>query len=58
MPSNSDMIKWAEQGRLHIKYTSCDSQAAAANQMYMGYQGPILQLFQAVLQLQDKVVLL
>ena len=30
MPSNSDMIKWAEQGRLHIKYTSCDSQAAAA----------------------------
>ena len=21
MPSNSDMIKWAEQGRLHIKYT-------------------------------------
>ena len=30
MPSNSDMIKWAEQGRLHIKYTSCDSQGAAA----------------------------
>ena len=23
MPSNSDQIKWAEQGRLHIKYTSC-----------------------------------
>jgi hypothetical protein len=23
MPSNSDMIKWAEQGRLHIKYTNC-----------------------------------
>ena len=22
MPSNSDMIKWAEQGRLHIKYTN------------------------------------
>ena len=21
MPSNSDLIKWAEQGRLHIKYT-------------------------------------
>ena len=20
MPSNSDLIKWAEQGRLHIKY--------------------------------------
>ena len=23
MPSTSDMIKWAEQGRLHIKYTNC-----------------------------------
>jgi len=23
MPTNSDMIKWAEQGRLHIKYTNC-----------------------------------
>ena len=23
MPSNSDQIKWAEQGRLHIKYTLC-----------------------------------
>ena len=23
IPSNSDMIKWAEQGRLHSKYTSC-----------------------------------
>ena len=22
MPSNSDLIKWAEQGRLHVKYTS------------------------------------
>ena len=22
MPSNSDLIKWAEQGRLHIKYTN------------------------------------
>jgi deoxyhypusine synthase len=22
MPSNSDLIKWAEQGRLHIKYTA------------------------------------
>ena len=30
MPSNSDQIKWAEQGRLHIKYTSCTSAAAAA----------------------------
>jgi len=23
MPSNSDLIKWAEQGRLHIKYVDC-----------------------------------
>ena len=23
MPSNSDLIKWAEQGRLHVKYTQC-----------------------------------
>ena len=30
MPSNSDQIKWAEQGRLHIKYTSCTSAAALA----------------------------
>jgi hypothetical protein len=31
MPSNSDMIKWAEQGRLHTKYVNCDSSAAAAS---------------------------
>ena len=29
MPSNSDMIKWAEQGRLHTKYVDCQSSAAA-----------------------------
>ena len=23
MPTNSDLIKWAEQGRLHTKYTAC-----------------------------------
>jgi hypothetical protein len=28
MPSNSDQIKWAEQGRLHIKYTNVTSGAA------------------------------
>ena len=28
MPSNSDMIKWAEQGRLHTKYTNCSTGAA------------------------------
>jgi len=32
MPTNSDMIKWAEQGRLHTKYVNCSSaQAAASN---------------------------
>ena len=30
LPSNSDMIKWAEQGRLHTKYVDCASTAAAA----------------------------
>ena len=30
MPSNSDQIKWAEQGRLHIKYTACTVTGAAA----------------------------
>tara|TARA_R100000654_G_scaffold20518_2_gene41408 strand:- start:548 stop:1993 length:1446 start_codon:yes stop_codon:yes gene_type:complete len=31
MPSNSDLIKWAEQGRLHIKYTDVATGAAAAD---------------------------
>jgi hypothetical protein len=30
MPSISDQIKWAEQGRLHIKYTNCTTTAVAA----------------------------
>ena len=30
MPSNSDLIKWAEQCRLHTKYTNCVVTAAAA----------------------------
>lgn len=29
LPSNSDLIKWAEQGRLHTKYANCTSAAAA-----------------------------
>jgi len=29
MPSNSDLIKWAEQGRLHTKYQACTSAAGA-----------------------------
>jgi len=28
MPSNSDLIKWAEQGRLHIKYTNVSTVVA------------------------------
>tara|TARA_R100001198_G_scaffold95015_2_gene79777 strand:+ start:5171 stop:6616 length:1446 start_codon:yes stop_codon:yes gene_type:complete len=31
MPSNSDLIKWAEQGRLHTKYTACTSAAIAGS---------------------------
>ena len=32
MPSNSDLIKWAEQGRLHTKYVKVGAGAAAAGQ--------------------------
>ena len=31
MPSNSDLIKWAEQGRLHTKYVDCTTAALAAD---------------------------
>ena len=31
MPSNSDLVKWAEQGRLHVKYTQCGSTANAGD---------------------------
>jgi hypothetical protein len=31
MPSNSDLIKWAEQGRLHTKYVNCLSTGAAGD---------------------------
>jgi hypothetical protein len=31
MPSNSDQIKWAEQGRLHIKYVSVGTANVATN---------------------------
>ncbi len=30
MPSNSDLVKWAEQGRLHVKYTAVGTAALAA----------------------------
>jgi len=29
MPSNSDLIKWAEQGRLHTKYVNCTTTVLA-----------------------------
>ena len=31
MPSNSDLIKWAEQGRLHIKYVNVGTTATAGD---------------------------
>src|SRR5210317_2307933 len=31
MPSNSDLIKWAEQGRLHIKYTQVGTTAGVGD---------------------------
>ena len=31
MPSNSDLVKWAEQGRLHTKYVDCASDASVAD---------------------------
>ena len=30
MPSNSDLIKWAEQGRLHIKYNDVEVSTGGA----------------------------
>tara|TARA_R100001015_G_scaffold2617_1_gene767 strand:- start:31943 stop:33379 length:1437 start_codon:yes stop_codon:yes gene_type:complete len=30
MPTNSDLIKWAEQGRLHVKYTNVNADNLAA----------------------------
>ena len=40
MPTNSDLIKWAEQGRLHTKFTGCttgqaDGATAATNVSYI-----------------------
>ena len=31
MPSNSDLIKWAEQGRLHVKYQNVASAGAVGD---------------------------
>jgi len=41
MPTNSDLIKWAEQGRLHTKYTS------------VGYSNAALPRDQVVMQVND-----
>tara|TARA_Y100000592_G_scaffold6752_3_gene9646 strand:- start:957 stop:2420 length:1464 start_codon:yes stop_codon:yes gene_type:complete len=38
MPSNSDLIKWAEQGRLHTKYTQCGAVVALAGQAIQTFQ--------------------
>ncbi len=38
MPSNSDQIKWAEQGRLHIKYTKVGAAAAGTGLLTMDIQ--------------------
>lgn len=37
MPSNSDLIKWAEQGRLHTKYVNCTSAATYAPPAAVAY---------------------
>ena len=39
MPSNSDLIKWAEQGRLHIAYDTVTSGAAAAKTIILPSPG-------------------
>jgi hypothetical protein len=33
MPSNSDLIKWAEQGRLHTKYINCSTTGVAGDDL-------------------------
>ena len=38
MPSNSDLIKWAEQGRLHTKYTQCGALVNPAGQDIQTFQ--------------------
>lgn len=40
IPSNSDMIKWAEQGRLHIKYTGMTSSGNTGSAGYFTFTNP------------------
>jgi len=42
MPSNSDLIKWAEQGRLHTKYVDVTSAAAAGSDTAVLTVGDVL----------------
>jgi hypothetical protein len=42
MPSNSDLIKWAEQGRLHTKYVDVVSAAAAGSNTAVLTVGDVL----------------
>ena len=42
MPSNSDLIKWAEQGRLHTKYVDVASAAAAGSDTAVLTVGDVL----------------
>ena len=44
MPSNSDQIKWAEQGRLHIKYTKVGAAAAGTGLNTMDIQKSLTKL--------------
>tara|TARA_R110002153_G_scaffold150299_1_gene301858 strand:+ start:7028 stop:8482 length:1455 start_codon:yes stop_codon:yes gene_type:complete len=44
MPSNSDLIKWAEQGRLHIKYTACTLGGAAGGATAETFTVPAAQI--------------
>jgi hypothetical protein len=48
LPSNSDQIKWAEQGRLHIKYTSVTVGAIAAGQSLLTFVLPSTQTTLAI----------
>ena len=44
MPSNSDLIKWAEQGRLHTKYTGCVAKNAAGTDAGAVWDVPVAQV--------------
>ena len=44
MPSNSDLIKWAEQGRLHTKYTACTLATYTGAELVQTVTVPLAQL--------------